>query len=100
VFQVDDKVMRGRAELEKFTREIRLVDGKSPVRHCVMNQVIEVRGDRAASKCYLLTVMKRKDGSMITVTAGVYSDTLVRTAAGWRFAERRLRGDLRWSKSK
>ena len=100
VFVIDDRVIRGRAELEKFTTEVRLVDGKPPVKHCVMNQVIEVQGGRATARCYLLTVMKRKDGSMITATAGVYSDRLVRTGAGWRFSERRLRGDLRWSAPK
>jgi ketosteroid isomerase-like protein len=100
VFEVDGKVVRGRAELEQFTGTIRLVDGKPPVKHCVMNQIIDVQGDRATAKAYLLTVVKRKDGSVITATAGVYSDKLVRTRAGWRFSERRLSGDLRWEAPK
>lgn len=96
VFDVDGKVMRGRAALVQFTREVRLVDGKPPVKHCVMNSIVEVEGPAATAHCYLLTVMKRKDGSLATVTAGVYTDRLAKTEQGWRFSERRFRGDLRW----
>lgn len=96
VFNVDGKVMRGRAALQQFTREARLVNGKPPVKHLTMNQMIEVTGHTANARCYLLTMMKRKDGSLTAVTAGVYNDKLVKTDRGWRFAERALRGDLRW----
>ncbi len=97
VFNVDGKTLRGRAALQQFTCEARLVNGKPPVKHLTMNQVIEVNGHTAIARCYLLTMMKRKDGALTAVTAGVYNDKLVKTDRGWRFAERTLRGDLRWA---
>jgi 3-phenylpropionate/cinnamic acid dioxygenase small subunit len=59
--------------------------------HYVTNLAIELDGDRARSRCYFLAPMARPraDGSQEVVTnGGCYLDRLVRTAAGWRIAER------------
>jgi 3-phenylpropionate/cinnamic acid dioxygenase small subunit len=59
--------------------------------HHITNVSIRVSGDHAESRCYFLAPMgrKRPDGSQEVITnAGYYLDSLVRTASGWRIAER------------
>ena len=45
VFDVDGTVMRGRTVLEGFTKTAPLVDGKPPLKHLVMNEIISVDGE-------------------------------------------------------
>ena len=59
-------------------------------RHVVTNHEITINGDRATMYCYL-TVFDRKALAM-TGTA-TFTDELVRTPQGWRFARRTLRAD-------
>lgn len=59
-------------------------------RHVVTNHEVQVAGDRATLFCYL-TVFDR-DALAVTGTA-TFSDELVRTPAGWRFARRLLTAD-------
>jgi 3-phenylpropionate/cinnamic acid dioxygenase small subunit len=59
--------------------------------HHITNIAVEVDGDKGGSRCYFTAPMARKaaDGGQDVVTnAGYYLDTLVRTAQGWRIAER------------
>ena len=46
----------------------------------------------AEGRCYLM-LFRTVDGPAAIQTSGVFSDRLVKTAAGWRFAQRTLRGD-------
>jgi hypothetical protein len=56
------------------------------VRHWTNNQVVEIDGDSATSRCYLLLMSA---GSPPTVmTTGIYSDELIKTDQGWRFTKR------------
>lgn len=96
LFDIDGREVRGHAGLKAFTQEIRLVDGMPPMKHLILNHLIEVNGLTATGQSYLLVVMKRKDGSLTPVTAGTYADRLVKRNGRWLLAERRLRGDLRW----
>lgn len=60
--------------------------------HMVANHQVTVDGDRATSRCYLHAQHVRKgatDGPNYIV-AGRYEDQLVRTAEGWRIAQRNL----------
>lgn len=59
-------------------------------RHVVTNHEITISGDRATMYCYL-TVFDRK-ALAVTGTA-TFTDELVRTSQGWRFARRTLRAD-------
>lgn len=59
-------------------------------RHVVTNHEITINGDRATMFCYL-TVFDRK-ALAVTGTA-TFTDELVRTPQGWRFARRTLRAD-------
>ena len=59
--------------------------------HFISNYVIELAGDKATSRTYLLNPMgfKNPDGSMHVFTVcGYYNDDLVRTSDGWRIAQR------------
>jgi hypothetical protein len=72
-------------------------------RHVVANVLVTLEGDaraRASSQLLLFTGSVAADGGLPIVSAaapliGSYDDTLVKTAAGWRFAERRGRLDFR-----
>lgn len=58
------------------------------VRHHITNPLIELDGDHATARSYFtVTSNNGPDHS------GTYDDRLVRTAAGWRFAHRRVRID-------
>ena len=60
-----------------------LIEG---VRHWTNNQVVEIDGDSATARCYLLLM---NAGSPPTfMTSGIYSDELTKTDQGWRFTKR------------
>lgn len=60
--------------------------------HLVGSHVVDVDGDRATCRCYLhgQHVRKAAAGGPHMIVALTYDDELVRTAAGWRIARRRL----------
>jgi 3-phenylpropionate/cinnamic acid dioxygenase small subunit len=72
-------------------------------RHMVANVLVTLEGDaraRATSQILLFTGRTADDGGLPLLSSapplvGTYDDTLVRTTAGWRFAERRGRLDFR-----
>lgn len=59
-------------------------------RHVVTNHEIVITGDRATMYCYL-TVFDR--AALAVTGTATFTDELVRTPAGWRFARRTLRAD-------
>lgn len=59
--------------------------------HYISNTTVELDGDRAKTRTYVLNPMgfPNPDGSLHLFTVGAYyNDQLVRTAEGWRIAER------------
>ncbi|WP_374526948.1 nuclear transport factor 2 family protein [Novosphingobium sp.] len=58
------------------------------VRHHITNPLIEVGGDRATARSYFAVYTDIGPDH-----SGTYSDQLVRTAEGWRFAHRLVRID-------
>ena len=54
--------------------------------------MITATPEGAEGRCYLM-LYRTTDGRATIQTSGVFTDRLVRTAAGWRFAQRTLRGD-------
>ena len=54
--------------------------------------MITATSEGAEGRCYLM-LYRTTDGQAAIQTSGVFTDRLVRTAAGWRFAERTLRQD-------
>ena len=66
----------------------RLVDPETDLQPFVHNHVIDLAGDRATGTAYIDLRSVQDARSMIG--SGFYEDEYVRTAAGWRFASRRL----------
>lgn len=62
--------------------------------HLLGNHEIALDGDRATATTYLhaTQIESEEAGGGVVVTGGVYRDVLVRTADGWRIAERELEG--------
>jgi SnoaL-like domain len=60
-------------------------------RHCTSDFVIDVDGDDARSRCYLIAV-NNAAAPIISATA-VYEDVLRRTPDGWRFVRRTVKPD-------
>lgn len=57
--------------------------------HTTTDPVIEVDGDRAVQTCTLISARRTEDHQPVVFGGtGRYTDELVRTAAGWRFARR------------
>jgi len=59
--------------------------------HFISNSVVELGGDAATARTYVINPMGRKqeDGSMHIFTVGAYyNDELVRTDEGWRISQR------------
>ncbi len=54
--------------------------------------MISATPEGAEGRCYLM-LYRTMDGPAAIQTSGVFTDSLVKTEAGWRFAQRRLRGD-------
>jgi len=65
--------------------------------HLLGNFAVEVDGDAARSACYLQAMHYRAGirGLSTWVMAGTYRDRFVRTADGWRIAERDL--EIAWT---
>lgn len=59
----------------------------SHTRHILSNIVVELDGDTARTASYW-QFLSGTDATPTTRSSGVYSDTFVRTEAGWLFAER------------
>src|SRR6516225_9107580 len=63
-------------------------------KHFILNSLIRLAGDRATARTSYLVVLQAAGQGLVPSVAGTYEDVLVRTAAGWRFQERRLVHDL------
>lgn len=63
------------------------------VQHLVTNVEVEIDGDRARCRSYLLNPMgfENEEGEVVVfLEGGIYRDQLVRTDQGWRISERRI----------
>ena len=61
-------------------------------RHVTSDFVVDVDGDQARSRCYLIAVDNAAAKPTILATA-VYDDVLRRTSDGWRFVHRKVAPD-------
>jgi len=72
----------GRAGLVEFAKSV------SGLRHMALNPLVEVNGDSARVRAYVVVLQ----GGAIAVT-GATEDHVVRTPGGWRLARRVFAGD-------
>ena len=92
-----DAVRTGLAELiALFHRNLGPGSNCGATHHNVGNFAIEIDGDRAHARVNYHAVHRgvRDHAGALYAMWGRYDDILVRTAAGWRIAERRYRTDL------
>lgn len=61
-----------------------------PTQHVVTNPLVDLHGDRATSRCYLVNPLLSPDQPPATVVlvGGEYRDRWARTREGWRIVER------------
>lgn len=81
--------MKGHAELDAGLRKIEMY---SATQHCVQNQATRLDGDRASGEFYCVAYhIHERDGVPYKLDMGIrYEDRYVRTAEGWRIAQRTL----------
>ena len=82
-------VFTGRDALIDFARTF---SNPGKTRHCSTDALVEIDGDVARQRSYLIFV-DNSDGPRLGTT-GVYEDELRRTADGWRFVRRRVVPDV------
>jgi 3-phenylpropionate/cinnamic acid dioxygenase small subunit len=58
--------------------------------HRISNIVIDLQGDRAATRCYVDAWIMAADNNSGVNARGFYDDEIVRTDAGWRIARRKF----------
>ena len=82
----------GRDALREFLTLVPLTDGLPMTRHGVMNIIINVDGERATARSYVLVM---GGGERVSIgVAGRYEDQIVKIAGQWRFKERKVYFDL------
>jgi hypothetical protein len=83
---------QGREKLLQFARTIPLNDeGRPGFKHCTLNSIVRVSGERATARCYFLLV---HEGRPLRVdVAGRYEDTLVKQDGRWLFERRTVTFD-------
>jgi hypothetical protein len=82
--------LEGAAALTEFAQSIPVNSPGS--RHIAANILIEGDGDLARGMAYFVLLDSQSSPIIVKMT-GQYEDRLVRTAEGWRFAERRFTPD-------
>jgi hypothetical protein len=58
--------------------------------HYAVNIMIDPTPEGATGSAYLVMISSPSQGASVTGLTAVYTDTLVRTAGGWRFKTRRV----------
>lgn len=87
-------VHKGREALRKFVKTVPLTGGSPMMKHCVMNEIIKVDGEKATAKSYIILVRSKGEGALVNGLAGRYEDQLVKQGDQWRFQSRKVHFDL------
>ena len=81
----------GRDALARFATGAHAANG-GHMRNWQSQAMITAMSGGAEGRCYLM-LFRTMDGPAAIQTSGVVTDRLVKTAVGWRFTQRTLRGD-------
>ena len=84
-------VARGRQQLADMVKPNAIRDHGT--RHWISNVAINVDGDRATMRAYLMALRISIDGACTISSTGVYHDQLRRVDGEWKFVHRRLEFD-------
>lgn len=86
---VGNRIYRGRAEIASAAAATQVTV------HVTTEPEIELHGDSATQIVRMLSIVRAPDGSLNEfVASGWYTDTLRRTAGGWRYQRRQAKLDL------
>jgi 3-phenylpropionate/cinnamic acid dioxygenase small subunit len=86
---------RGTADVYAYMdRTVRYADGTPRTKHVNTNQIIEVDGDVATSRCYVTVFQQTDTLPLQPVAAGRYVDAFERADGVWRFTDRLITGFL------
>ena len=90
VFKYAGGAVSGQQELQEFYARLRQTNTSRTIRHLLSNLVVRPSPEGATGSVYLTTL-----AGLATVTAvGMYEDTFVKTADGWRIQRRVYHQDL------
>ena len=90
VFLANNRPVTGEKELKAFYANLRQTNRTRTIRHLLSNLVIRASPSGATGSVYLTTIE-----APATITAvGMYEDTYVKTAEGWRIKRRLYHQDL------
>lgn len=79
VFDAAGRVTEGHDALRALAQEV----GGKGIRHVLVNPAVDVDGDAARGRSYLLLLQQADIGAV-----GAYDDEFVRTGDGWKIAKR------------
>lgn len=92
--QPDEVWLVGREALTRYQLTTLATRGTREDRqHHSSTVFLSLDRDRAVTRSYFLNTVVIGDGEPVPVASGVFDDTFVRTAEGWRLAERHVRPD-------
>ena len=83
-------MQEGKEALKAFTQNIPLTNGLPMMKHCMMNEVINITGNSATAKSYFLMLRPNSEGISIISMSGRYTDELVKQSGRWFFKKRKL----------
>jgi len=87
-------VQKGKDALHAFSKTVPLTNGSPMMKHCVMNEMIKVNGDKATAKSYFVVFRSKGEGILVNSLAGRYEDELVKQGDRWLFKKRKAHMDL------
>src|SRR4030067_3696743 len=89
VFECFFGALKGRTALRQYMTERTMERREHPLRHLATNIIINVQGDQASAKCYVLLLQVSPEGVRILSTA-IYNDKLTKVGGAWRFSHRKV----------
>ena len=85
-FVIGDRVLKGRKEIASLTTAFGPVKNRPKVFHVNSNVLIEASPEGAKGSAYVVLMDLSKNPAI--TGGGVYEDSIVKTAEGWRFKKR------------
>lgn len=79
---------QGRDSLRAFLKNLPMDEGKPVLRHCVTNSIVDVRGDTARSRSYVMVAQGKPELGLSVM--GRYDDEIVKVGGAWLFKVRNV----------
>lgn len=83
-------LFQGKEGLRAFLQAVPLTDGLPMMKHCLMNEIINVKGAAGTAKSYLVVYTLCGDSAPAVTLCGRYEDELEKQGGRWLFKKRKL----------